>query len=85
MARHQYGISAPISQTSFRGETTGGVTKAQASLYILIWNKKAAGANRSVRTGVTEIVLRRIASQIDKMQVTGNDRTRLGGCFLIGE
>ena len=25
VTRHQYGISAPVSQTSFRGETFGGV------------------------------------------------------------
>ena len=27
MTRHLYGISALVSQTSFRGETSGGVTK----------------------------------------------------------
>ena len=27
MTRHQYGISALVSQTSFRGETVGGVAK----------------------------------------------------------
>ena len=61
------------------------VASRKLKLVFILWNKKAAGANRSVRTGVTEIVLCRIASQIDKMQVTGNDRTRLGGCFLTGE
>ena len=29
LTRHQYGISALISQTSFRGETSGGVLKCQ--------------------------------------------------------
>ena len=29
VTRHQNGISAVISQTSFRGETNGGVTKCQ--------------------------------------------------------
>ena len=29
MTRHQYGISALVSQTSFRGETTGGVAKCR--------------------------------------------------------
>ena len=37
MTRHQYGISALVSQTSFRGETTGGVAKcrlfSQANLF----------------------------------------------------
>ena len=27
VTRHQYGISALVSQTSFRGETSGGITK----------------------------------------------------------
>ena len=27
VARHQYGISAPVSYTSFRGEAVGGVAK----------------------------------------------------------
>ena len=27
--RHQYGISALVSQTSFRGETSGGVAKCR--------------------------------------------------------
>ena len=27
--RHQYGISALVSQASFRGETSGGVVKCQ--------------------------------------------------------
>ena len=29
VACHQYGISVLVSQTSFRGETIGGVTKSQ--------------------------------------------------------
>ena len=29
MTRHQYGISALVSQTSFRGETSGDVTKCR--------------------------------------------------------
>ena len=29
VTRHQYGISALVSQTSFRGETTGGVAKCR--------------------------------------------------------
>ena len=29
VTRHQYGISALISQTSFRGETSGGVVKCR--------------------------------------------------------
>ena len=29
VTRHQYGISALISQTLFRGETTGGVAKCR--------------------------------------------------------
>ena len=29
VTRHQYGISAFVSQTSFRGETSGGVAKCQ--------------------------------------------------------
>ena len=29
MARHQYGISALVSQTSFRGETSGGVVRCR--------------------------------------------------------
>ena len=27
--RHQYGISTPVSQTSFGGETSGGVAKCR--------------------------------------------------------
>ena len=27
--RHQYGISALVSQTSFRGETVGGIAKCR--------------------------------------------------------
>ena len=29
VTRHQYGISALVSQTSFRGETSGGVEKCR--------------------------------------------------------
>ena len=29
MSRHQYGISVLVSQTSFRGETSGGVAKCR--------------------------------------------------------
>ena len=29
MTRHRYGISAPVSQTSFGGETSGGVAKCR--------------------------------------------------------
>ena len=29
VTRHQYGISVLVSQTSFRGETTGGVAKCR--------------------------------------------------------
>ena len=29
VTRHQYGISAPVSQTSFCGETSGDVAKCQ--------------------------------------------------------
>ena len=29
VTRHQYGISALVSQTSFRGETAGGVAKCR--------------------------------------------------------
>ena len=29
MTRHQYGISAPVSQTSFGGETSGSVAKCR--------------------------------------------------------
>ena len=29
VTRHQYGISALVSQTSFRGETVGGVAKCR--------------------------------------------------------
>ena len=29
VTRHQYGMSALVSQTSFGGETTGGVAKSQ--------------------------------------------------------
>ena len=38
VTRHQYGISALVSQTSFQGETSGGVAKcqlfSQASLFL---------------------------------------------------
>ena len=38
VTRHQYGISALVSQTSFRGETSGDVTKcrlfSQANHYL---------------------------------------------------
>ena len=37
--RHQYGISALVSQTSFGGETSGSVTKcrlfSQATLFVI--------------------------------------------------
>ena len=29
VTRHQYGISAIVAQTSFRGETSGGVAKCR--------------------------------------------------------
>ena len=29
VTRHQYGISAHVSQTSFRGETSGGIAKCR--------------------------------------------------------
>ena len=29
VTRHQYGISALVSQTSFRGETSGGIAKCR--------------------------------------------------------
>ena len=48
--------------------------------------KKPQRGNGSVRTGGTKTALCRIVSQIiNKMHVTENDRTRLGGFFLIGE
>ena len=40
MTRHQYGISVLVSQTSFRGETSGGVAKcrqfSRVSLYFSV-------------------------------------------------
>ena len=40
--RHQYGISALVSQTSFRGETVGGVAKcglfSQATIFPFEFN-----------------------------------------------
>ena len=51
VTRHQYGISALVSQASFRGETSGGVSKcllfSQATLIVsfykqsFIWNDSA--------------------------------------------
>ena len=42
--RHQYGISALVSETSFRGKTSGGVAKCRVSAvfsgYLLGQNKK---------------------------------------------
>ena len=42
VTRHQYGISALVSQTSFRGETTGSVAKcrlfSQATMQQVSWN-----------------------------------------------
>ena len=32
VTRHQYGISAPVSQTSFRGKTSDGVAKCRLFL-----------------------------------------------------
>ena len=44
MTRHQYGISALVSQTSFRGETVGCVAKrrlfSQARIFKIIISKE---------------------------------------------
>ena len=37
VTRHQCGISALISQTLFRGETTGGVAKCRLFLRLALW------------------------------------------------
>ena len=47
MTRHQYGISALVSQTSFRGETVGGVAKCrlftQATFFVKNGTQKGKG------------------------------------------
>ena len=42
VTRHQYGISALISQTSFRGETSGSVAKCRLVSHSSIKNMDAA-------------------------------------------
>ena len=44
LTRHQYGISAFISQTSFRGETSGGVAKCRL-FSPATWNNKITAQN----------------------------------------
>ena len=36
VTRHQYGISALVSQTSFSGETSGSVTKCRLFLIVVV-------------------------------------------------
>ena len=44
MTRHRYGISALVSQTSFRGETSGGVSEcrlfSQATMSVALYVDK---------------------------------------------
>ena len=40
VTRHQYGISALVSQTSFRGETSGGVAKCRLFSQATHWLEK---------------------------------------------
>ena len=40
--RHQYGISAPVSQTSFRGETSGGIGKCR------LFSQASEGAEKTI-------------------------------------
>ena len=37
-ARHQYGISALVSQTSFRGENSGSVANVGCFLWLMLFN-----------------------------------------------
>ena len=70
----------PFLRRHFAGKPL--VASRKLGLVFILWNKKAAGANRSVRTGVTKTVLCLIASQVDKMQVLGNDRKEVGRVFF---
>ena len=70
----------PFLRRHFAGKPP--VASRKLRLVFILWNKKAAGANRSVRTGVTKTVLCLIASQVDKMQVLGNDRNEVGRVFF---
>ena len=49
MTRHQYGISTRVSQTLFRGETGGGVTKCRlfSQAILLKDNLKTVAMSRS--------------------------------------
>ena len=38
VSRHQYGISALVSQTSFRGETSGGVAKCRLFSQVMLYS-----------------------------------------------
>ena len=87
VARHQYGISAPISQTLFRGETTGGVTEAQLfsrATFSYYGRKKALGENRSVRTGVTKTVFCLLRLKLTKFKCWGTIERGWKGVFQLG-
>ena len=51
VTRHQYGISAFISQTSFRGETSGGVAKCRL-FSPATWNNKIITQNMTFYEGI---------------------------------
>ena len=50
VTRHQYGISAPISKTLFRGETTGGGGTGGGSVAKCLLYSQARGLHESVKS-----------------------------------
>ena len=52
VTRHQYGISAPISKTLFRGETTGGGGTGGDSVAKCLLYSQARGLHESVKSFV---------------------------------
>ena len=59
VTRHQYGLSAVISQTSLRGETTGDVVKCRLFTQVTpasLWHKEASAEKRPTFEKVTTIL-----------------------------
>ena len=60
VTRHQYGISALVSQTSFRGETSGGITKCRLFYQLKVHHTFVTFLNPPCTTAEREVSYFRI-------------------------
>ena len=57
VTRHQYGISVVVSQTSFLGETSGGVAKCRLFSQANLFEEEKEGGTQSFRRAVGPLLL----------------------------